>query len=247
MRSLSWSPWPTAAAAALTLVVGRCVARWQHGNRRRGKAAGHAVLFHGRPFTVDRRADRPMGFGPGACWLALRTVDSEAVVRALALTHVTASNWASGLALARHNLGAVFVTPPVDGWTLVVGSLPYPGGTVQTDDATRLLRRLSAQFESVQYFAAQADIHWQAWARLDHGHRVRAFSSIGAGHHPIWDHGSATLEEQALAMNGQAVALPCHMGCQVLALARAWSVDPRQLCAQVAKRSTGFVGLLPSG
>ena len=69
--------------------------------------------------VVDATPDRPIPFGYKEGWLSVRSDDAEAVARALGLQGVVRSNWASRLDPGNRRLGAVFLTPPVDGWTLV--------------------------------------------------------------------------------------------------------------------------------
>lgn len=66
-----------------------------------------------------------------ACWLswhAVQTVDQAEVVKVLGLTDVRETSWADGVELideVAHNkeerFSTVVVTPPMQGWTLVVG------------------------------------------------------------------------------------------------------------------------------
>ncbi len=131
--------------------------------------------------------ERPIAFGQSCTWLALKTTDTVQVVKALGLKKAKPCNWTKGLEYSAN--GLCFVTPPVDGWTLVVSSkqLPLLDGTVGRVYTKRLLERLSITFGEAQYFASYTSINVESWARARHGnvgrifHRTSILLSINEG------------------------------------------------------------------
>ena len=209
----------------------------------------------------DRAPDAPRAFGYRMAWLAIKTEATDEVIAALELTDTQAANWNCGIGTiyaADLSDTYVFVTPPVKGWTFVVGvPLPHPVGRSFVDKLTPLLGALSSQFKDVQYFAAFPVIDFFAWARLERGKLTRAFAIGDDG--VIWDRGRLTREEKALGLKlfdlrgikgrsgdaGGAIILhPTEP--QVLTLARAWSLDPATLDAVDGGPATGFIARAPS-
>lgn len=84
-------------------------------------------------------------------WLALPTDDATAVAKALDLS-VTPTSWNQGVAEANYGV-TTFITPPIEGWTLVVA------GWILEADAERLetlVVRLSEEFGEAQAFATSS-------------------------------------------------------------------------------------------
>ncbi|MER6141001.1 hypothetical protein ABT174_13175 [Streptomyces sparsogenes] len=112
-------------------------------------------------------------------WLAVETVNQAEVVRALGLTDVRDIAWADGVELideVAHNekepFSTVVVTPPMQGWTLVVGpyfGLPFPQ---QTAHLTEVCRELSANFGKAQLFFHSEQNDGEAWLIAERG-RIR--------------------------------------------------------------------------
>ena len=62
----------------------------------------------------------PVPFGSDIAWLAVGTKDTAGVAAVLGLQSIREATWADGTAAAHRS--AVFVTPPLGDWTLVVGA-----------------------------------------------------------------------------------------------------------------------------
>ncbi|MFM9942291.1 MAG: hypothetical protein ACKVP7_22640 [Hyphomicrobiaceae bacterium] len=204
--------------------------------------------------------DLPKPFGYKMAWLAIRTRDSLSVVAALGLIEPENANWDTGLGTVYSSeLGEarVFVSPPVNGWTLVAGlSLPQPLGKNFTDKATPLLIDLGAKFIEVQYFASCPMIDYFAWARIIDGKLVRAYAIGDEG--VLWNKGKPTKEERALGLKqfevrgpkakrgdigGALLMVPSEA--HVMQLAQKWSLDPTRVQEAGASAALGIIGRVP--
>lgn len=211
--------------------------------------------------VFEQSPDHPAEFGYRMAWLAVRSRDTDAVVEELGLEAARPCNWRSGIGTVYdHDLGNdhVFVSPPVNGWTFVVGlSLPYPVGHSFIDKAMPMLKRLGHRFVEVQYFFAYPPIDCFAWARLLEGRVVRAFAITDSG--IMWNRGRSGREERALGLKlfdfrgvrgrkgdagGEIILYPTEK--HVLSLAKRWSLDPTALSsADVAAPALGRIARAP--
>jgi hypothetical protein len=215
-------------------------------------AEGH-IMFEAKP-------DRPHPFGYRMAWLAIRTQETTRVLESLGLLRVQAANWSSGLgAVYDERLGEshIFVSPPIEGWTLVVGlSLPHPMGHRFADKSTPLLLELSRQFPDVQYFFSYPLIDYYAWARVVDAKIVRAFAIGDDG--VICNKGRPTREERAMGLRlfelrgvrercgdagGAIILYPTER--HLMELAARWSLDPTALDAAKLPMAVGYVGSAP--
>ncbi|MGD9923486.1 MAG: hypothetical protein AB7V13_18885 [Pseudorhodoplanes sp.] len=211
-------------------------------------------------YDVD--PDLPMGFGFKMAWLAVRTEDTRGVAAALGLAGVERVNWRAGLGTVYDDrLGEthVFVTPPVAGWTFVIGlPLPHPAGDSYADKMTPLLLQLSRRFGEAQYFLSFPPADHFAWARARAGRLVRAFAIAPAG--VTWSSGHLTAEERAMGMGlfelrgvrgregdagGRMLLYPTER--HVTELAGRWGLDPTRLDHVRAEPALGLIGIGPEG
>jgi hypothetical protein len=205
--------------------------------------------------------DRPAAFGYRMAWMAVRTRNTASVVEALGLVETQACNWDSGIGCAYDaKLGQthIYVTPPVNGWTFVVGlPLPQPVGRNFLDKATPLLVGMGGRFIEVQYFLAYPPLDFFAWARMLDGRLMRAFAIGDEG--LIWSKGKTTKEERTLGLKlfelrgvrgrrgdagGEMILHPTED--HVIRLAQVWSLDPTKLGPKSADPALGVIGLAPS-
>ncbi|MGL4396711.1 MAG: hypothetical protein ACRCS9_09250 [Hyphomicrobium sp.] len=205
--------------------------------------------------------DAPRAFGYAMAWLAIKSTDTDAVLKALQIEDARPSNWTSGVgAIYDAELADthVFIAPPVKGWTLVAGvPLPLPVGRRFVDKLTPLLASLSREFNDVQYYAAYPIIDLFAWARWRNAVPMRAFAIGDDG--MIWDRGRLTPDERALGLSfyelrgikgrkgdaGGAIILhPTEQ--QVMRVAQAWSLDPARLNVAGGSVSAGWIAKAPS-
>lgn len=208
----------------------------------------------------DVTPDRPSPFGYKMSWLAIRTRDTARVIEVLDLVEPKPCNWRSGIGtIYDDHLGEnhVFVSPPVNGWTFVVGlSLPYPVGRTFVDKCTPMLMDLGEQFIEVQYFFTYPLIDFFAWARIIDGKLVRAFAIGDEG--VLWNKGKPCKDEKSLGLKlfelrgvrgrkgdagGELILYPTEE--HVMRLASRWSLDPTRLDAASAYSATGFICYAP--
>jgi hypothetical protein len=188
--------------------------------------------------------DRPVGFGYRMAWLAVRTEDAASVIDVLGLEPLQLSNWRSGIGTVYDDeLGEnhLFVSPPVEGWTFVVGlSLPQPLGRGFADKCTPMLLDLASGFPEAQYYCTYPVIDFCAWARVVDGKLVRAFAIGDEG--LVWNKGRLTRHERELGLRlfemrgvrarkgdagGPLMLHPTEA--HVMHLAGRWSLDPTSL------------------
>ena len=216
-------------------------------------------LAEGRT-VYDANPDRPHPFGYRMGWLAIRTRDTQGVIERLGLCDVEDANWDNGLGTVyseEHAESHVFVSPPVNGWTFVVGlALPQPMGKAFADKATPLLLDLGSQFIEVQYFLSFPALDYFAWARIIDGKLVRAYAVTDEG--PVWNKGKPPKEEKTLGNKlyevrgvkrrkgdggGELIMYPTDG--HVMALAAKWSLDPTKLEDAVVGAAHGYIARAP--
>jgi hypothetical protein len=191
---------------------------------------------------------RNVAFKRPSAWLAIRNKNVLAVQYALSLHDPKPCSWAEGLST---NAGQkLFISPPVAGWILVVGSaLPDPNDDV--DACFRFLLDLSRKLGHVQCFSANTVLNYHAWAQVDDGRVLRAYAWAGK---TLWNQGVMTPAEADLGMKCHAYAEPTERppfgasdhgasnSDKLHLLAARWSIDPDDLDGRFSERECGIVG-----
>ena len=205
--------------------------------------------------------DVPRGFGYKNAWLALSTSDTNAVVRALGLIQTQVANWETGIDAAyqwrSRNEQRVFVTPPLEGWTLAVGiALEEFLETRETLCAS--IGQWSLEFGEAQLFGTHRVMEAHFWARAQRGHLMRVYSYDGSSGNVYFDSGAQTPEEIALGFNffdpnapkandesyWERADLDSPSESNVMQIAEAWGLSPQKL-GQFKQPSVGILGFLP--
>ncbi|MFM1815967.1 MAG: hypothetical protein RLZ98_2662 [Pseudomonadota bacterium] len=211
--------------------------------------------------VFDTTPDRPVPFGYQMAWLAIRTVETHRVVEHFELTNVEPANWSHGIGTIYHKdlgNGRIFVSPPVEGWTFVIGlSLPQPLGPSFTDKCTPLLLDTGTAFPEVHYYLCDPVTEMYAWAKVEAGRLKRAFAFGDDG--VIWNKGRITPEELELGLGILTAPRSRRKGhlelvserdlpteAHVTYLAGRWSMDPTQLQGEAAQRGAGSIGFAPA-
>jgi hypothetical protein len=221
--------------------------------------AMHAARQKRATAEVDRMPDRPVPFGYRTAWLAIRTSDTIRVLEALDLTELSRASWSGGIAATYDEAMSeshVFVSPPVAGWTLVIGVvLPQPASAVYHDRAGQLLAGLAGEFRDVQYYFNYPPLDLYGWARWKEGRLLRAFAMGGEG--ILWDAGKLTEGEQRAGLrlpvtgkDGRKSAWQEHYTYPsedaVIGLAAHWSLDPTAIDRSQAVAGLGYLGRAPA-
>lgn len=199
--------------------------------------------------------DDPQAFGFKIAWWALPTANTEAVVAAVRLQDPQPSNWQAGIEHAYER--AVFVTPPIDDWTLITGSHLPPMSQNARDEVVRPLLGLSEVFGTALVFATHRVVEYHVWAKAVAGSLIRGYGYIGESGETFWDEGPMTLEERDLGFaffderslesrddsywERDDLCFPDEMN--VMDITRRWSVAPFDLDDyKPGQRSLGVLG-----
>jgi hypothetical protein len=225
------------AMNTLAIGIGLVILCWMVAvNRRtRQERKSFAEAFSFLPFRPEV-PPRP------ACWLAVRSVSTEAVKTALGLNRAAPCSWVEGLA-GSHEF---FISPRVHGgWVIVTGlGLPTPSDDV---DATFLfLTELSRKLGHVQFFYAEKFSRHHGWARLDDGCVTRGYAWTGE---TVWNQGNLTLPETVVGLKifnyGEPTATILDAETnfdKVPQLAARWSLDPAEVKLDSTRQSIGLAG-----
>lgn len=187
---------------------------------------------------MTARADRPRSFGCKMTWIAVQTRDTTRIIQTLRLRDARSVNWGDGLAEVYNQPNAsrrIFVTPPIDGWSFIVGlSLPHPLGRGYDDRCSAVLMELCEEFGEAHYYASYPALNFFSWILMHHGGLRRGFAIGENG--VIWNKGAVTDAERRLDVplfqlrvvgerNELADAL-VYRERDVHAIAAQWSIDP---------------------
>ena len=245
----NWFPWVVTALALAFL-------EWRR--RRKAPAPSPAMEIQEKVIALETDPDSPVSFGRKNLWIAAPASSSERVAQVLRLVDVQPANWRSGFVAAyAYPSSYVFVTPPVHGWVLAVGSgIPDPSDPAILQNWRSVMAALSQAFGRAQFFASHRGSSYSAWARYTNGSEERLFAWADE---PIHDLGSPLPEElEILARLPDPVAAeedPEYWSREdlrgpdeddVFRIAAAWSVDPSTLDQSHAPTALGLVGKDPS-
>lgn len=134
--------------------------------------------------AVDKTVpDAALSFGYKCMWFAVRTEKPHKLAEVLKLRSISACNWQVGIQEAY--AGAVFVTPTIDGWTLVCGwGLPHGDTKEGIDDVKNILKTLSKEFGEAQFFCTDRVVEYHCWMKATNGKVERVYSYSGeSGEH----------------------------------------------------------------
>jgi hypothetical protein len=205
-----------------------------------------ASLMETEKFSAHHStAFRCSSFEQPARWLAVKAYNPSVVQAALHLHRPTPCSWEEGLAEARED--KLFISPPISGWVLVVGSgLPEPAE--DPDRCFHFLTALSRKLGHVQFFSVSRVVQYHGWALLERGHVYRGYAWAGE---TLWNQGPVTAAEKDLEMlcleyaseqSPFAVREGLSANCEkVNQLAARWSIDPGAIPPEMW-RGRGIVG-----
>ncbi|WP_174818539.1 hypothetical protein [Paenibacillus kobensis] len=207
---------------------------------RQGGAAKQDRIIGGFAATPDY----PEPFGYKCQWFAVKTLDTQAVIEAMKMKDVQVSNWKSGIEGSYE--GYYFVSPPVEGWTLVVNPIMPDLSGAAAPSPLIVIDRLSSRFGEACYFATHRVVEYHAWAKSIHGKIVRAYGYVGEIGETIIDEGEMSEEEREndvifTGLDADEPRLPSEE--DVLLMAAQWTIDPMMPNDHYDK-GTGFVGVV---
>ena len=132
------------------------------------------VKYFGRPrttFTEILEIDKPVNFGYNNVWFSVKSTDKEEIAKLLKLNILGKSNWKEGIKHANDN--RTFITPEINGWTLIVGNLSFFYG--QEGFGSEFCNKLSAKFGEAQFFfTKRPETH--IWCKSINGQLIRYYS-----------------------------------------------------------------------
>ncbi len=219
--------------------------RW---SRQRREASEHSVRLNFSPSFFVKASFRESLFGQPCRWLAIKGHNPATVQTALHLHAPMPCSWEEGLIEARER--KLFISPPVSGWILVVGSsLPDPSEDV--DECFHFLTNLSRKLGQIQFFSTNRVLNHHAWALIDKGRVFRAYAWAGE---TLWNQGPPTAAEKDLKLGlfdyasgtvgfeqKEVLALNSE---RVPVLASRWSVDPSSIDERQFENGYGITGEL---
>ena len=205
--------------------------------------------------TLDQTPDKPQSFGYKVSWFALKASDPAAVIDALELGEAMPANWASGLAAAcpieysSNNDRWVFVSPPLSGWVLVVGSwLPFPTAETQHDIGRKFYAAfalLMARFDDVQFFGSHRVSDYSAWARAVEGEPTRIFAYSDG--QVLENFGDQTSDEAKLGLPNLTGLSPSDADEKLFGIAEEQDAEEERLVASGLSRDDAQARVRPNG
>jgi hypothetical protein len=232
-------------ASVLTISMLLCVFVASCIKQRR--AAGRKARRKEFPDSVRQQFSCPTFDNP-CRWLVIKSANVPAVQTALGLDNPIQCSWDEGFAkLSEHDL---FISPPVQGWILVVGSgLPDPFDEI--DECYKFVLRLSREFGHVQFFAANRIVNHHAWVRAEGSRVIRAYAWAGE---TLWNQGGPSPAESDLnvhcfdygeepetfTLSGQDTYTT--NADKVMFLAARWSFDPTSVDEEMVSTAYGIAG-----
>jgi len=181
-------------------------------------------------------------------WLAIKSSNQQAVQTLFGLHNATPCSWTEGV--ARANSHKLFISPPINGWILVMGT-HLPETSEDVDATFRFLLHLSRELGEVQYFSVNRILGHHAWARLDHGRVVRGYAWAGE---TLWNQGPKTWAERKLGLkcydyfagesrNYLGPAEQARSNAEkIMLLSAIWSIDPTSIDSSVLTSVAGIAG-----
>jgi hypothetical protein len=182
----------------------------------------------------------PFGYKQG--WLAVRAEDSSTVAAALPFRLIRRAGWKEGVVAADKPLaGEIFVTPPVNGWVLVVGVWASSwNGQEDEAELERQVAALSVRFGEAQFFGTQRVVEYHQWILAKEGQIQRCFGYVGDKDESICNRGPLTGAEKEFDFAEINKSwFPDEQ--DVMKVAADWSLDPTQLSANSGPSGMGVL------
>jgi len=194
-----------------------------------------------RAAAIDATPDDPAPFGYKCMWFAVKTTNVDDVVKEISLKSAQRCNWKAGVAAAYG--GSIFVTPSVNGWTLIVGQdLPTLDDDERRKQTEAMLVKLSKRFGEAQHYGTHRVVEFHAWVRAVGGKITREYAYLGERGEKLYHSGTITSEEQAVGITSDSSFFPNES--HVMKVAGKWSLDPTELSSKSSGKGVGWLGTL---
>jgi hypothetical protein len=133
--------------------------------------------------TINSASENyPVSFGYKMGWFAIRSTNIKDVVKTLKLADLRDASWEEGIDIVYRESSDehVFVTPPIKGWTLVVGFWAMGNGDTNGVRAIeKYITKLSSTCEEVQAFATHRIVEYHHWMLARKEVLIRSFAYLG--------------------------------------------------------------------
>lgn len=193
--------------------------------------------------------DSPIGFGYKNSWLAIKTEENLKIADILNLK-VKPINWANGVKVGCS--GKTFITPPINGWTLVLGA---NFEDFEEKNNLKTLKKLSIEFEECQAFSTYRSVTYHAWAMLKEGDIIRAVRYFVEEENPFVVIGKRTAIEESINFKiptleemqnedyweNEIFTIPDEK--MVMTIAESWSINPATLDQRKNLEKLGFISI----
>lgn len=207
---------------------------------RKRTAIGQAIHVSTDLTDINIEPDSAVSFGYKCIWFAVRTDNKNRLAEIFSLKDIVDCNWKIGIDKAYE--GAVFITPTIDNWTLVVGwGLPYDDGAGGVEKVKDALQILSKEFGEAQFFCTERISEYHCWMKSISGDVVRVYIFLGEIGQNTLVEGNPTAFEQTLNLANTLSDEAKNAGYfenkdltwpdedLVMQIAGHWSIDPTQL------------------
>jgi hypothetical protein len=224
-----------------------CIFWVAHYRRTNPGVVRRSPEFRRESWPRPRRFTTPWLSSPER-WLALPADNPRLIREVLGLHRPVPCSWEEGLHAAQEQ--KLFLSPPVRGWVLVMGSL-VPDPAEDIDRCFRLIHQLSLKLGQVQFFSVNRAVNHHAWVLAEQGRIHRAYAWAGQ---TLWNQGRMTRDEVDLGLtcysytdaaeefDFRQAAPAAHNTDKVPGLAGRWSIDPTTLDGRWFKEPHGLAG-----
>jgi hypothetical protein len=184
--------------------------------------------------------DQPVSFGYKCMWFAIKSVHTEELIKTLNLSNIRPCNWQMGIEKAYEN--SVYITPPINGWTLACGrGLPHGDTKEGIEYVKNILQNLSEDYGEAQFFCTHRVTEYHCWIKAVEGDIQRVYSYLGEANENIIIEGEATEFEKTFHLvdtfsvesrernyfEREDITLPDEE--IVMKVAESWSINPSTL------------------
>jgi len=182
-----------------------------------------------------RDSSKPINFGHKWIWAAVKTENTDSLLKILNLEKLRQANWVEGAIQAKGT--DVFILPPIEGWILISGGgLPIPDHQKGIEKSKAFLNKLSKEFGEAQLYGNHQVSSSAFWMKSVNGQTVRLYC-IADGNNFIegepteveekWDLIDTNSEEAQKEAYWEKMIYPDAE--HVLEVAKNWSISPMEL------------------